>query len=371
MNGRLSAGPLGSASRLVLLLALLPAGGCTRSDSDSGGSDLDLETSEATVSWELQESGLDASLRGLSGVDELTAWVSGTDGSYAFTRDGGLTWNASMVPGAESLDFRDVEAFSNGTAYLMSAGSGQQSRLFKTEDWGESWVVQHVNSLEAGFFNGMAFWDPNRGMVVGDPVDKSLFLLFTTDGGDHWQRLQGPDLPDVREGEYGFAASGTNIATFGDQGLTVVSGGSAARIFRSSDGGLTWQVADPGFTQGAPSKGIFSVGYRGEQCAVIVGGDYQIPLESGANIAVSEDGGLTWKFSPEPHGVGFRSGVAWVALPDHSMWVAVGTSGSSYSMDDGESWRGFDGTPFNAVAFAGGSGWAAGPEGQVAKLVVR
>lgn len=376
MKRRIAAAFRAAPSHAVLL-ALLLAGGCAQTDSGpeaSSGRDSESgasAASEVTVSWQIQESGLDASLRGLSAVDELTAWVSGTGGSYAFTRDGGLSWNAAVVPGADSLDFRDVEAFPDGTAYLMSAGSGPQSRIFKTEDWGASWVVQHVNPLEAGFFNGMAFWERSRGMVVGDPVDEGLFLLFTTDGGDHWQRLQGPDLPDVREGEYGFAASGTNIATFGDQGLAVVSGGSAARVFRTPDGGRSWQVAEPGFTHGSPSQGIFSVGFRGEQCAVIVGGDYQFPLESGGNIARSRDGGANWSLAPEPHGTGFRSGVAWIALQDHSMWVAVGTSGSSYSMDDGESWREFDRRPFNAVAFAGGSGWAAGPEGQVAKLVVQ
>jgi photosystem II stability/assembly factor-like uncharacterized protein len=323
------------------------------------------------VTWEMQESGLEASLRGLSAVDELTAWISGSGGSYAFTRDGGLTWNPSVVPGADSLDFRDVEAFPDGTAYLMSAGSGPQSRIFKTEDWGASWTEQHVNPVDDGFFNGMAFWDQSRGMVVGDPIDGTLFLLFTADGGESWERLQGPDLPEVREGEYGFAASGTNIATFGDQGLTIVSGGSAARVFRTADGGRSWQVADPGFTRGAASKGMFSVAYRGEQAAVIVGGDYQLPQESGGNVAFSTDGGLTWSLTPDPHGVGFRSAVTWVVLPDHSMWIAVGTSGSSYSTDDGESWTEFDRRPFNAVAFACRSGWAAGPDGGVAKLLIR
>jgi hypothetical protein len=33
------------------------------------------------------------------------------------------------VPGAEKLDFRDVEAFGESTAYLLSAGPGEGSRI--------------------------------------------------------------------------------------------------------------------------------------------------------------------------------------------------------------------------------------------------
>ena len=86
-------------------------------------------------SWQPQESGLTSSLRGLSAVDGTTAWISGAGGRYAFTRDGGATWNPGEVPGAEALDFRDVEAFPGGVAYLMSAGPGPTSRIYKTTDW--------------------------------------------------------------------------------------------------------------------------------------------------------------------------------------------------------------------------------------------
>jgi photosystem II stability/assembly factor-like uncharacterized protein len=326
---------------------------------------------EITVSWEPQQSNLQASLRGLFAVDASTAWISGTGGSYAFTRDGGENWEAGVVPGADSLDFRDVEAFEGGTAYLMSIGNGERSRIYKTTDWGRSWSLQHTNDIEAAFFNGMAFWDPEQGMLVGDPVDGTLFVLHTADGGGQWHRLAGPGIPPAQEGEYGFAASGTNIATFGDSGLAIASGGSAARVFRTEDRGGSWGVSATPIRAGAVSEGIFSIAFRDRSAALVVGGDYQIPEGTGSNIALSMNGGLDWTLAPEPHGVGFRSGAAYREDPDHPMWIAVGTSGSSYSVDGGSNWVTFDSTAFNAVAFAGGAGWAAGPEGLVARLVVR
>lgn len=326
--------------------------------------------SHPVLSWEEVDSGITASLRGLSAVDPRTVWISGSGGHYAFTRDGGDTWEGGVVPGADSLDFRDVEAFAGGTAYLMGAGSGALSRIYKTTDWGQSWILQHTNELEAGFFNGFAFWDGESGALVGDPVDGTLFVLLTSDGGLTWSRPPAP-TPAVEEGEYGFAASGTNIAVFGDSGVAVASGGSAARVFRSLDRGKRWEVVPTPVAAEAPSRGLFSIAFRNPETALAVGGDYQSDEESGANLALSSDGGKSWTLPPEPHGVGFRSAVAWREDSRFPMWVAVGTSGSSWSTDDGRSWVTFDTTSFNAVAFAGGTGWAAGARGRVARLVVR
>ncbi|NNM04779.1 MAG: glycosyl hydrolase, partial [Gemmatimonadetes bacterium] len=306
---------------------------------------------------------LESSFRGLSAVDSLTAWLSGTQGVFAFTQDGGVAWVTGTVPGADSLDFRDVESFSGGVAYLMSAGGGPLSRLYKTTDWGETWALQHTNPLENGFFNGMTFWDRNNGMVVGDPVDGSLFLLATNDGGENWQRLEGEHIPRVFEGEYGFAASGTNIAAFGESGLAVVSGGPVARVFISPDRGESWRVTEVPMASGNASSGIFSIGFGVDGAVVLVGGDYQDPERTLGTVAFSANGGVDWALVPEPSPVGFRSCVAWNDDSRWPMWVAVGTSGSSFSMDGGGSWVNFDDGPFNVVAFSGPMGWAAGPDG--------
>jgi S-formylglutathione hydrolase FrmB len=48
--------------------------------------------------WEEQKSGTAARLRGVSAVDENVVWASGTDGTVVKTVDGGLHWQASVVP---------------------------------------------------------------------------------------------------------------------------------------------------------------------------------------------------------------------------------------------------------------------------------
>src|SRR4030095_14382778 len=45
-------------------------------------------------------------------VNPQVVWACGRSGTFTVTTDGGETWNASVVPGAEALEFRDVQAFS-------------------------------------------------------------------------------------------------------------------------------------------------------------------------------------------------------------------------------------------------------------------
>src|SRR5258708_339816 len=102
-------------------------------------------------------------LRGVSAVSRQIAWASGTHGTYLRTTDGRL-WIPDQVPGAESLDFRAVVAFSADEAFLMSAGPGDQSRIYQTADRGRHWQLQFTNTNPKGFFDSMVFWDPTHGI---------------------------------------------------------------------------------------------------------------------------------------------------------------------------------------------------------------
>src|SRR5260221_7852326 len=100
------------------------------------------------------------SLRGVSAVTRQAGWDSGTHGTYLRTTDGGRTWIPRTVPDAAVLDFRSVVAFSADEAFLMSAGPGDQSRIYHTADAGQHWQLQFTNTNPKGFFDSMAFWDP-------------------------------------------------------------------------------------------------------------------------------------------------------------------------------------------------------------------
>jgi photosystem II stability/assembly factor-like uncharacterized protein len=156
------------------------------------------------------------SLRGVSAVSKKIAWASGTHGTYLRTTDAGRTWQPWQVPGASTLDFRAVVAVSADEAFLMSAGPGDQSRIYHTSDAGQHWSLQFTATNPKAFFDSMAFWDPTHGVVLGDPIPdesgKLKFELLLTDDGRTWHAVPPAQLPPAQEGEGAFAASNTCLA---------------------------------------------------------------------------------------------------------------------------------------------------------------
>jgi photosystem II stability/assembly factor-like uncharacterized protein len=315
--------------------------------------------------WLSQSSGTTARLRGVSAVSATVAWASGSDGVYLKTIDGGATWRAATVPGAEALDFRDVEAFDADTAYLLSIGEGERSRIYKTTDGGGHWRLQFTNHNPKAFFDALAFWDADRGVAVSDSVDGRFMIIRTTDGGANWKEIPTEKLPPALAGEGAFAASGTCVITQGRNNAWIAT--TAARVLRSTDGGDSWQVATTPIPSGQSSAGIFSIAFKDAKNGVIVGGDYKKEGEARDNVATTSDGGRIWKLAKGPLPGGFRSAVAFT--PGASTMVAVGPSGSDYSLDGGASWAPIGGAGYHAVSFArSGAGWAVGEGGRIAKF---
>ena len=245
--------------------------------------------------WQPQGSPTTERLRGVSAVNDRVAWASGNKGTVIRTIDGGTTWTSLPVAGADALDFRDIEAFSETTAYILSIGAGEKSRIYKTEDGGKSWIAQFTNPDPKAFYDAIAFWDATTGLAMGDPVDGRFAVLRTTDGGKTWQKVPSTNLPPALDGDGAFAASGTCLVVQGSRSAWFGSGGAArARVYRSTDQGQTWQVSDTPIAAGTSSAGIFSIAFADALHGVAVGGDYRKEQESSDNIARTDDGGVTW-----------------------------------------------------------------------------
>ena len=246
-------------------------------------------------------------LRGVSAVSRQVAWASGTHGTYLRTTDAGRTWVSAQVPDAATLDFRGVVAFSADEAFLLSAGPGDQSRIYHTADAGQHWQLQFKNDNPTGFFDSIGFWDSTHGIVLGDPIPdesgKLHFELLLTDDGQTWRPIPPSQLPEAIAGEGAFAASNSCLAILRpsapatDPNIWFATGGKAARVFHSSDRGQTWQVFDTPILHGPDSAGIFSITFRDLLHGVIAGGDYKRPKDDGPDLAFTSDGGQTWTLS--------------------------------------------------------------------------
>ncbi|HEY0429911.1 MAG TPA: YCF48-related protein [Pyrinomonadaceae bacterium] len=326
---------------------------------------LTVFVSIANAQWRKQTVDTKASLRGLSVVNENIVWASGTGGTFLRTTDGGKTWTTGKVPDAEKLDFRDVEAFDADTAYLLSIGEGESSRIYKTIDGGKTWKLQFKNTNPKAFFDALAFWDKTHGIAMSDPVDGKYVLIETSDG-ETWKPLATDKMANAKDGEAAFAASGTCILTEGKTSVFLVSGGNDARVFRSANRGLSWFVSNTSFTKGTAGSGIFSIAMYDGKKGVIVGGNYEKPDDTTNNLAFTNDGGKTWTIGKGLNG--YRSGVAYV---DKKTIIAVGSNGSDLSTDGGKIWTNLDKENYNAVAARGKNAvWAVGANGLVAKFTL-
>ncbi len=315
----------------------------------------------------MQTSGVDTNLRGVSGAilhapEGIALWASGSKGIILRSMDRGRTWQQSHVTGGETLDFRGIWAFDATTAYVMSSGEGDKSRIYKTKDGGASWALQYVDKRTAFFLDALSCWGPWNCFALSDPVDGKFLVLATTDG-EHWNELPRDRMPAALPDEGAFAASGTCLLVWGPH-VYFVTGGPAARVFHSPDAGESWSVAETPIAHGNPSSGIFSI-IRLDDTVVVVGGDYKDPNRSGGTAAYSLDGGKIWKLAAQQPG-GYRSAVASV---DSATLAAVGPSGEDVSDDGGLHWRHTDSLDLNALVVLGYfDGWAVGPKGTIARM---
>ena len=322
----------------------------------------------ASPRWEPQVSGVTSRLRGVSAVSDNVAWASGANGTVVRTADGGATWTKLTVPDADKLDFRDVDAVSETTAYVLSIGNGPASRIYKTTDAGAHWTLQFTNDDPKAFFDAMAFWDAQHGLAMSDSVDGRFVLITTADGGRTWTRVAADKLPVALMNEGGFAGSGTNIAVFDRHAWAGTGAASNSRMLITDDGGESWRIVDTPVASTA-SSGIFSVAFRDPKHGLTVGGDYRRENDAVDNAAVTEDGGATWT---RVAGLGgFRSVVAFVPRSTSS-WIAVGPQGADWSDDDGRTWTAIAGNGYHAFAFSptGRVGWGVGEGGRIACLRV-
>jgi photosystem II stability/assembly factor-like uncharacterized protein len=315
-----------------------------------------------------QASGTTALLIAVSPVDEQIVWVSGSQGTWLRTTDGGATWRSGRVQGAESLQFRDVHAIDASTAYLLSIGNGAQSRVYKTTDAGSHWTLQYTNPDSAGFFDCMSFWDADHGIIIGDAIGTEVVILTTENGGAAWRRIPPTRLPPAQRGDGSFAASGTCLVTRpGGRAWIVASNPARARVLRTADYGRTWATDSlPITTQSA--SGPQSIAFRDDQNGIALGGGNS--AQTGDVLATSTtDGGRTWIARARPP---MRTGVwggVYVPSARPSTVVAVGPGGAVYSRNEGATWTVIDSLDYWSVGFASPrAGWAVGTRGRITKL---
>ena len=339
-----------------------------------------------------QSSGTTQLLIAVSPVSDKIVWAAGTGGAFTVTTDGGKTWTAGTVRGAENFQFRDVQGVSDKVAYLMSIGNNTGNfRIYKTEDGGAHWKVQFKNQTVNAFYDCMAFWTPWRGIAHSDSVN-GVFPDIRTKDGTTWQSISG-NMPPALPGEASFSSSGTCVTTQGFSNAWITTGGSTtSRILATRDGGNTWNAYDTPLIS-SPSAGGLSVAFRDPWHGIVGGGD--LSNDAATQAATSNDGGRTWTLTNQPPITGTIFCLAYangMLLHDNGRWDDWGGWGhhdhdrtvvittetqpnfssgaAAWSPDEGRTWNTLPNVSgYWAVAFANPhAGWFVGNNGQILKI---
>ena len=345
--------------------------------------------------WEIEESNSSASLRGIVSVGGGVAWASGSDGTVLRTEDGGYVWQGCVQPpGAAKLDFRGIQAWDENTAIVMSAGTGDLSRLYKTSDGCRTWTLLLTNKDKSGFWDALQFTDRLHGTLLGDPVGGHFVLLTTSDGGKTWTSGQIGPAESV-SGQSIFAASNSSLVVASPTSRAFCTGGPGGPSVVRQSLGPQPGPAKPGKVQfgttasteqlvsfnKSASSGCFSLAESrdGRGTTVAVGGDFSHPEQgddTAWTTAIADDAENKehplFHFSPaKTRPAGYRSAVAFD--PAANAWIAVGPNGTDVSIDDGQNWRALTPGPqdapqadkqWNALSLP----FAVGPHGRIGKL---
>lgn len=313
-----------------------------------------------SAQWSMIPLETKASFRSMNMVGDKVIWAGGTGNTVIRSIDAGKSWEIFRIPDTTKLDFRGIEPIDKKTAVAVSAGTAQegQAKIYRTQNGGKTWTKVFESKEKDVFLDGILMVDAKIGFVYGDPLAGQTYVLATSNGGKSWQRLNPDRFPQNLASEASFAAS--------NSGMVYIEGriyyAFQSRMFYSDDLGASWQLIETGFPSSA-SQGIFGIHFLSKNHGFLLGGDYQNDLGDFVNFSQTKDGGKIWQEQTIP-----RAGLKESAAHIGQKMIAVGTSGTSISLDGGDNWQEFDKLPFHVVRCGQSSCFAIGAKGNLATL---
>jgi len=297
--------------------------------------------------WLLQLDGAAASLYSVHAASKEEIWASGGDGSglspvVLRSTNGGDSWS-DVTRGLSETDLYCVDALDGQRGWVGTS----DGRIFATTNGGSVWSQQSYPGRQSPFIDGIRMFSDGTGYALGDPPgDGTFVVLKTQDFGGTWAHLAyEPGLSATEAGwNNSFWWSDAQHGWFGT---------NENRVWRTTDGGVTWTSAATGSTNS------YGVAFNDAATGYAV--------HDNGYVARSTDGGETWSAvdlstSEQMAAVSCVSGA-------QAAWAATG-SAPFHTRDNGTTWVSETLYPFSGsithVSFADTSiGWAVTTNGEV------
>ncbi|MDG1404467.1 oxidoreductase [Polaribacter sp.] len=318
---------------------------------------------------EIQEFKIDSTnIRAIQGTNSETIYYVGSKGDFGFTADGGKSWLIKHITYQDSIipNFRSLAKNGDNLFALSIANPALLYKISKNKT-----ALVYTENHKKAFYDALQFFDDGKhGIAVGDPTEECASIILTSDGGNSWRKISCANLPKFAEGEAFFAASNTNIKTMGST-VWVASGGTKARVLKSEDYGVTWDIFETPIIKGNGPQGIYSIDFTDEKNGIVIGGDYSKPEENKGNKAITKDGGKTWTLVANNQNPNYKSCVQYVPNTNGKEVFAVGKTGISFSNDSGNTWTEVSKESYYTIKFVDkDTAWLSGSQ-KIGKLILK
>ncbi len=272
-----------------------------------------------------------------TGEAALRGNISHGDGVYKST-DGGATWSNMGLAETRHIGKLAVDPTDPDVVFVAAFGhawgKNEERGVYRTKDGGKTWDKVLYKSDRAGAIDVSldpsnprvvyaAIWQAQRYPYSLDSGGEDSGLWRSLDGGDTWEDItRNPGLPTGVLGKIGVAAS---PAKAGRVWALIESEDGA--LFRSEDYGKTWARASED-SQLRKRPWYYMHVYADPQDADTV---WVLNL----NCWKSTDGGKNFEAIPTPHGDNHG---LWIDPHDSSRLIESNDGGASVSYDGGYSW---------------------------------